>query len=178
MIAQLRAYLARRPDPYARGDIDHAQRIGSVLFAVQFLLRVGLLPLSHPGSGLGGADWALAAATLVATAAACWAMHLRRLGSWPVLLATAYGSAAMLALMQWIAGGVQAPYERVMLLPAFFVAAIQPPRRIAAFLGFLLLAMALPFVYDHWDPQAAGGTAASWVILAAVPPAACGSQWS
>jgi diguanylate cyclase (GGDEF)-like protein len=67
--------------------------------------------------------------------------------------------------MQWLAGGVEAPYERALLLPVFFVAAIQPPRRIAGFLGFLALALLVPFLYDGWDPQAAGASAATLVIL-------------
>jgi hypothetical protein len=42
------------------------------------------------------------------------------------------------------------PYERAILLPVFFVAAIHPPRRIAGFLAFVGLALCVPFVYDGW----------------------------
>ena len=93
------------------------------------------------------------------------AFHGRRFASWNMLLIASYGAVAALEAMQWLGGGVQAPYERVILLPVFFVAAIQPPRKIAGFLGFVALALVVPFIYDGWDSQAAGASAASIVIL-------------
>jgi diguanylate cyclase (GGDEF)-like protein len=66
--------------------------------------------------------------------------------------------------MQWLGGGIGAPYERAILLPVIFVAAIHPPRRIAVFLAFVALALVIPFLYDGWDAQAAGASLASLVI--------------
>jgi len=162
----LRSYFARQPDPYAGGDIDNAQRIGSVLFGLQVVLVAALWPLSPPTHAIGSAGWIVAAAVVAAGAAVSFGMHRRRFASWNALLLAAYGAVAALEVMQWLGGGVEAPYERAILLPVFFVAAIQPPRKILAFLGFVALALVVPFIYDGWHAQAAGASAASLVILA------------
>lgn len=161
----LRSYFARKPDPYAGGDIDNAQRIGSVLFGLQVVLVAALWPLSPPTHAIGSAGWIVAGAVLAAGAAVAYGMHRRRFASWNALLLAAYGAVAALEVMQWLGGGVEAPYERAILLPVFFVAAIQPPRKIAGFLGFVALALVVPFIYDGWHAQAAGASAASLVIL-------------
>jgi diguanylate cyclase (GGDEF)-like protein len=160
----LRSYFARRDDPYAGGDLDNAQRIGSVLFGLQVVLIAVLLPLSPPTHAIGGAGWIVTLGVLAAGVLVAYGMRSRRFASWSALLACAYGAVAALEMMQWLAGGVEAPYERAILLPVFFVAAIHPPRRIAAFIGFVALALVVPFIYDGWDAQAAGASLASLVI--------------
>jgi len=162
----LRSYFARRADPYAGGDLDNAQRIGSVLFGLQALLIAVLTPLSPPTHPIGGAGWIVTGAIVVVGVAVTLGMHRRRFESWNALLIASYGAVAALEVMQWLAGGVEAPYERALLLPVFFVAAIHPPRRIAAFLCFVALALVVPFLYDGWHAQAAGASLASMVILA------------
>jgi diguanylate cyclase (GGDEF)-like protein len=165
MLRSLRAYFAPRPDPYAGGDPDNAQRIGSVLFGLQSLLIVALMPLSPPTHAIGSAGWIVAGIVIAGCGLVSYAMRRRLLPGWGELLLAAYGAVVALEVMQWLAGGLVAPYERALLLPTFFVAAIQPPRRIAGFLGFLALALVVPFLYDGWDPQAAGASAATLVIL-------------
>jgi diguanylate cyclase (GGDEF)-like protein len=162
----LRAYFARREDPYAGGDLDNAQRIGSVLFGLEVLLILALLPLSPPTHAIGAAGWLVTAAVTGIGGAVALAMYRRRVQSWTGLLALSYGAVVAIEVMQWLAGGVGAPYERAILLPVFFVAAIQPPRRIAGFLGFVTLALIVPFAYDGWHAQYAGAALASIVILA------------
>jgi diguanylate cyclase (GGDEF)-like protein len=164
LVSLLRSYFARTPDPYAGGDLDNAQRIGSVLFGLQVILILALLPLSPPTHAIGEAGWLLAAGIAGIGIVATYGMHRRRFASWSVLLASSYGAVAALEVMQWLGGGVDAPYERAILLPVFFVAAIHPPRRIAGFLGFVALALVVPFTYDGWDAQAAGASFASLVI--------------
>lgn len=164
----LRAYFARTPDPYAGGDLENAQRIGAVLFGLQAILIAGLVPLSPPTHAVGEAGWLVAAGIVLASVAISQAMRTSRFQSWDTLLATSYGAVASLAVMQWLAGGVDAPYERAILIPVFFVAAIHPPRRIAGFLAFVGLALMVPFAYSGWDAQAAGGFAASYVIMIGV----------
>jgi diguanylate cyclase (GGDEF)-like protein len=166
LMSMLRSYFARTADPYAGGDLDNAQRIGSVLFGLQVLLTAALLPLSPPTHAIGNAGWLVAIGVVGAGAVVTLAMHRRRFASWTALLAASYGAVAALEAMQWVAGGIQAPYERAILLPVFFVAAIQPPRRIAGFLGFVALALVVPFTYDGWDAQAAGASLVSLVIYA------------
>jgi diguanylate cyclase (GGDEF)-like protein len=160
------SYFARRPDPYAGGDLDNAQRIGSVLFGLQALLVVLLLPLSPPTHAIGNAGWLVALAVAAAGASVTEGMRRRRYATWNALLAASYGAVAGLEVMQWLGGGVDAPYERAILLPVFFVAAIHPPRQIAGFLGFVGLALVVPFTYGGWDAQAAGASLVTWIIYA------------
>jgi diguanylate cyclase (GGDEF)-like protein len=163
-VSIVRSYFARRDDPYAGGDLDNAQRIGSVLFALQIVLMGVLLPLSPPTQAIGNAGWIITAGIVAAGLLVTYSMRTMRISSWTALLACSYGAVAALEVMQWLGGGVQAPYERAILLPFFFVAAIQPPRRIAGFVGFVALALVVPFTYDGWDAQAAGASLASLVI--------------
>ncbi len=135
LVSALRSYFARTPDPYAGGDLDNAQRIGSVLFGLQVLLALVLLPLSPPTHAVGNLGWVVAAVVVGAGVVVTYGMHRRRLANWTVLLLASYGAVAALEVMQWLGGGIDAPYERAILLPVFFVAAIQPPRRIAGLLA-------------------------------------------
>jgi diguanylate cyclase (GGDEF)-like protein len=162
----LRGYFARREDPYAGGDLENAQRIGFLLFGLQSLLMALLWPLSPPTKHLGALGWVLAAALVGLGFASSYQMRRRRLPSWTTLLWLSYGAVAALGLLQWLGGGVGAPYERAVFLPVFFVAAIQPPRKIAGFVGFTSLVLLAPLIYEGWDAQAAGAYAATIVILA------------
>src|SRR3954451_13901564 len=164
LVSILRSYFARTPDPYAGGDIDNAQRIGSVFFGLQVVLILVLFPLSPPTHAIGNAGWPVALGVVGAGVFVTLGMHRRRFASWSALLASSYGAVAALEVLQWLGGGIGAPYERAILLPFFFVAAIHPPRRIAVFLGFIGLALVVPFLYDGWDAQAAGASLASFVI--------------
>ena len=163
-LSSLRGYFARREDPYAGGDLENAQRISTVLWGVLVLLVVGLLPVSTPHEPTGGAGWAIAGILLALAVILVVETHLRRISSWGMLLATGYAIVVGLALLQWTAGGIGEPYERLLLLPVVFVAATQPPRQIGVFLGFVLLALMAPAVYDGWDSGWAGGAIASFVI--------------
>jgi diguanylate cyclase (GGDEF)-like protein len=161
----LRSYFARQEDPYAGGDVDNAQRIGFALFGLQALLIIALWPLSPPTHAIGEEGWIVAGGVVIAGLAVTAGMRRGDLASWTALLLASYGAVAGLEVMQWLGGGIEAPYERAILLPVVFVAAIQPPRRIAAFLGFVALALVVPFIYDGWHAQAAGASAASLLIL-------------
>jgi diguanylate cyclase (GGDEF)-like protein len=160
----LRSYFARTTEPYAGGDLDNAQRIGSVLFGLQVILVLALLPLSPPTHAIGRPGWLVAAAVVGAGVFVTYWMRRRLFAGWSTLLASCYGAVAALEVMQWLGGGADAPYERAILLPVVFAAAIHPPRRIAGFLGFVALALVVPFTYGGWDPQAAGASLASLVI--------------
>src|SRR5689334_9412391 len=103
-MSALSRYFARRPDPYAGGDLDNAQRIGMVLFALQALLIVVLLPLSPPTDAIGSAGWPIAAVVIAAGVAVAYGMRTRRFGSWTALLLACYGAVAALELMQWLGG--------------------------------------------------------------------------
>ena len=160
----LRSYFARQPDPYAGGDLENAQRISAVLWGLLVLLTIGLLPASPPENPSVAAGWAIALVLILLGALLVVQNRRRRIRSWHRLLLTGYGIVAGLALMQWVAGGLGQPYERLLLLPVVFVAATQPPRQIIGFLSFVFLALMAPLVYDHWDAGQFGGDLASFVI--------------
>jgi diguanylate cyclase (GGDEF)-like protein len=161
---KLREYFAARPDPYAGGDLENARRLGVFLWLLGVALTVGLLPFSPPTDVGGDAGWLVAWLLVASACGVAYALHKGWLRSWEDLLIPAYGSVLGVSLMQFLSGGVEAPYQVLILLPVGFVAAIQPPRRIAAFLLFSGLALAAPFVYDTWNPDAAGSAAATFVI--------------
>ena len=140
----LHDYFARREDPYAGGDLDNAQRISAVLWGLLVLLTICLLPESPPREPSEAVGWAIAGTLIVLGALLVVRTHRRRISTWGRLLATGYAIVAGVALLQWVAGGLAEPYERLLLLPVVFVAATQPARQIIVFLGFVLLALLSP----------------------------------
>ncbi len=161
---KIREYFAVRQDPYAGGDLENARRLGVFLWLLGTALTVGLLPFSPPTDVFGDAGWLLAWLLVAAACGVAYALHVAWLRSWEALLAPAYGSVVGVGVMQWLSGGVEAPYQALLLLPVGFVAAIAPPRQIAVFLVLTALALAAPFVYDHWEGDAAGSAIATFVI--------------
>jgi diguanylate cyclase (GGDEF)-like protein len=161
---KLREYFAATHDPYAGGDLDNARRLGVFLWLLGTSLIVGLLPFSPPTDQIGDAGW-VAAWLLVATGCGvAYALYKRWIRTWEGLLLPSYVSVVGVAVMQWLAGGVGAPYQVLFLVPLVFVAAIQPPRKLFPFLVFIGVALAAPFVYDGWDAEEGGADAARFII--------------
>ena len=147
----------------------NAQRLGSVLWGLFTVLIAVLWVPSPPNEAIGDAGWLVAAAILAARP--CMVSGLRAgrvINTWERMLAVSYVAMLAIAVLQWLAGGIGSPYERLSLLPILFVAMLHPPRRIAAFMGFVALVLAAPFVYDGWNSDAAGATFASFVIWSAL----------
>ena len=168
---RFREYFAAQPDPYAGGDLENARRLGVLLLLLGVALAVALLPFSPPTEVFGDAGWLLAWVLVAGACAVAYAGHAAWLRSWDALLVPAFGSVVWIGVMQWLSGGVEAPYQPLLLLPLGYVAAIAPPRQIAGFLAATALALAAPFVYDGWEGDAAGAAIATFVIwsgLAAV----------
>jgi diguanylate cyclase (GGDEF)-like protein len=161
---KLREYFAPRDDPYAGGDLENARRLGVFLWFLGTALTVGLLPFSPPTDEGGDAGWLVAWLLIAVAGGVAYSLHAGWLRSWEALLIPAYASVIGVAVMQFLSGGIEAPYTVLLLLPVGFVAAIQPPRQIAVFLLFIGLALAAPFFYDTWDSDAAGSAAARFVI--------------
>jgi diguanylate cyclase (GGDEF)-like protein len=142
--------------------------MSAVFWGLLVLLVVLLLPGSPPQEPTISIGWAIAVALIALGAFLVWQNHRRRIGSWERLLASGYAIVVGVALMQWVAGGLGEPYERLLLLPVVFVAATQPPRQTIVFLGVVLAALMAPLVYDGWDWQQAGASLASFVIWCAL----------
>lgn len=164
LLSSLRGYFARRGDPYAGGDLENAQRISAVLWGLLVLLAIGLLPASPPVNPSEASGWLVAGILIALGVLLAVENHRRRILTWRRLLGTGYGIVVGIALMQWVAGGLGEPYERLLLLPVVFVAATQPARQIVVFLIFVLVALMAPLVYDGWDSQQFGASLASFVI--------------
>ncbi len=169
---KLREYLAARHDPYAGGDLENARRLGAFLWLLGAALVAGLLPFSPPTAEVGDAGWVIAWFMVAAACGVAYALHRGWLRSWRGLLIPSYASVVGVCVMQWLAGGVEAPYEVLLLLPLGFTAATQPPREIAAFLVVIGLALAAPYLYDRWDADAVGADAARFVIWSGLAVAA------
>src|SRR3954451_16368896 len=128
-VADLRASLAPREDPYAGADITSARRLVPMQGLLATLLGVGLLPRAAATQAIGAAGWVVAAAVLVGQLLA-----VRRLAdpdrppSFNALLAFAYAGVAGVALLEWLAGG-HSPFMLLNLLWLGAGVGVHPPRR-------------------------------------------------
>ena len=164
----MRTYFAPQPDAYAGGDLDNAQRIGKVVWGLLVVLLAFLVPLNPPTEPFGEAGWIVAAPVIIAGLVTFELMRAGRVRSWDALLAISYGTVIAIGLLQWLAGGVTAPFRSLLLLPVLIVAATHPPRRIAPFMGLVFVVLAAPFLYDAWDATRAEGIVATFVIWCAL----------
>jgi diguanylate cyclase (GGDEF)-like protein len=163
-------YLASDPEPHSGEDVGNARRIGAVVWGLLVALFVVLVPFNPPTQAVGTGGWVLGGALIVAGIAVVFLLVAGRIASSSALLLLSYLTAAGLGVMQWLCGGVGAPYRGLVLLPLLFVAVTQPSRKLVAFMGFALLVLASPFVYDTWDltrAESSGATLVIWCALAA-----------
>ena len=163
-------YLVGDSEPRAGEGVGNAQRIGAVVWALLVALVLVLVPLNPPTEAIGMGGWVLGGALVAAGVAAVILLARLRLASLSALLFVSYLTASGLGVMQWLSGGVGAPYRGLLLLPLLFVSVTQPPRKLAAFMGFVLLVLSAPFVYDTWDltsAESSGATLVIWCALAA-----------
>jgi diguanylate cyclase (GGDEF)-like protein len=164
----VRAYFARSEDPYAGGDLGNARRIGTVIWSLLVALAILLVPLNPPTDEIGAAGWAVTAGLVVAGIVTIYGMRTGRLDSWGALLFVSCVTVVGIGVAQWLSGGQTAPYRGLLLLPVLFVAATQPPRRIAPFMGLVLVVLAATLVYGSWDATRAQGFGATFVIWCAL----------
>jgi diguanylate cyclase (GGDEF)-like protein len=144
-------------DRYAGVDPGIARRMGAVIWLVGLVLALAVLPFAPPtASSLGGLGWALAAADYLVAIGAVVLLLRRSSISYGALLAGAYVGVGQIVLAQWLAGGLEAPYWELLILPTLHVAAIHPPRRIVVFLVVLVAAAVAPLAYEGWDTTTAG----------------------
>ncbi|HEX6586676.1 MAG TPA: GGDEF domain-containing protein [Solirubrobacterales bacterium] len=163
-LRRVSGYFARREDPYAGGDLANAQRLSTLLWGLLVLLTLVLLSISGPEEPSEAAGWAIAGALVALGVVLVILSRRRRISSWGRLLATGYAVALGIGVMQWVAGGIEEPFSQLLLVPVVFVVATQPPRRIAAFMLFVLAVLMAPLLYDGWDSDYFGASLASFVI--------------
>lgn len=169
MPKSLRNLLIRHEDPYRGADMALTRRMSAVMWGLGLILAVALLPLSPPTRVLGGAGWAVIAVLLAIGLLCILSLRSARVRwSFDLLLVSGYAGVVLIAVAQWLAGGVGAPYDRLLLLAVLYVAAVHPVRRIVPFMGFVALALAAPFVYDGLQRDAVGGSLAEFVVWSAL----------
>jgi diguanylate cyclase (GGDEF)-like protein len=141
--------------PYAGVSPGIARRMGGVIWLIGALLALPVMPLTPPTAAIGDTGWIVAGVNwLLAVAGAAFLLRRRRV-SFNVMLAGSYLALAQIALAQWLAGGLDAPYWELYLLPALHVSAIHPPRRIVVFLAVLIGVAATPLAYEGWEASLA-----------------------
>lgn len=137
---------------YDQGDVANSQQIGAILWLVLVGLICVVLPITPPTEEVGSAGWLLAAVIVAMGLGFVALMRSERLETtWDAQLAAAYIGVLGLSLLQWSAGGLEAPYEPIVLLLVLYVAAIHPPRRTAAFMAFVAVSVLAPLIYDSPD---------------------------
>ena len=163
----LKRLLAKQDDPYAGADIVLARRMAAILALLGSVLSLLLWPLSPVDRQIGDIGWAIGAALVLMGCGL--ALSIRRYEwTFEQLLGWAYVGIGALATMQWLAGGEDAPYESLLLLPMLFAAATNPPRRILPVLVVTGLALAAPLAYGGWSSDIAAGAIAKLVIWTAL----------
>ena len=139
---------------YDQGDVGNAQQIGAILWLVLVGLICAVLPISPPTEELGDAGWLLAGTVIAVGLGFVVLMNSKRLEmTWDAQLAAAYIGVLGLSLLQWSSGGIEAPYEPMILLLVLYVAALHPTRRTAVFMVFVAVAVLAPVVYDTPDRE-------------------------
>jgi diguanylate cyclase (GGDEF)-like protein len=147
----------RRTDPYAGADFERTTRVGGALWIVSALCLAALFPLDPPTAAVGVSGWPIAGAMIVVCLAS--AVRLVRSGervTWNEIYAMSFGALAMIALLEWLAGGHSTPYHEFYLLSIVYAAAVHPPRRVVVFLVTFVLAISLSHVYDPWSASELG----------------------
>ncbi len=129
------------------------------------MLAVALWPLSPIDRQIGDLGWIIGDVLVIA--AICFAVTLRTqrvsIGFDGVLISCWVGAVGI-AFMQWLAGGGTAPYDGLLLNLVLLVAATNPLRRLAPYLGLVALLLAAPLLYGGWDSATAAKAIAAFVI--------------
>jgi diguanylate cyclase (GGDEF)-like protein len=162
----VREMFERRTDPFEGADWNSARRIVTAILGLSALLSLAFLPLEPVDEELGAAGWAIAGA-LLAIALAGTVVLSRGEPSWDELLLVAYLGVGGIAALNWLAGGGSSAYEDLFVL-WMAAGAVQPARRAVVHLGVLLLALALPLVYEGTTGGIVGDMIAESLLLIAL----------
>jgi diguanylate cyclase (GGDEF)-like protein len=135
---------------YEGADAGNAARLTGAICSLSALLALAFLPLDAPNEPIGSAGWAVAGGLIVTGFVA--GRRLRGQDpppSFATLLAIGYLGLAATAVLQWLGGGIDAPYRDLTLLWLSVVMGTHPPRQALPFLLVATLATAAPLVYEN-----------------------------
>ena len=144
--------LAQQRDPYAGGDLAHAERYAAFVWTCALAIGLALIPFAPPTEAIGAAGWPIFGAIVAWTAVRTWALH--RTDSKPSfsgLYLGGYFGLAAIALLVWLTGGQGSPYEELYVLGAVYASGVHPLRRLVPYMAAAALAAAAPLDYDGWS---------------------------
>ncbi|MEA2125039.1 MAG: hypothetical protein QOI80_1821 [Solirubrobacteraceae bacterium] len=147
-------------DPFRGAQHDVAVQVTGALWVIGPLVMVCFLPFYPPTAQIGAVGSFLMAGLLsVSIVLGYFAFSLRLRPGWNQLYASSFNAVAQIALVQWLAGGGEAPYLQWLLIPSL---AITTQRTVGWCLPLLAFAAATafsPLLYSDIDvPQTVAET--------------------
>ena len=127
-----------RDKQFKGANLELALRFTRAGWLLGVVVAYTLFPFYPPTQAIGDAGWLVApGATSVLTIGLLYVLfkHSERM-TFNALLVTSYMGVAFVAIEQWLAGGVPAPYHELYPFMICGAAAVHPPRR---FLPFMLI---------------------------------------
>jgi diguanylate cyclase (GGDEF)-like protein len=144
--AGLREFFSRERS-FRGAHIGIARRFSKAGWAIGAVVGFSLVPFYPPTAAIGGIGWLFTAVDALLTAG--WIFYLYRFNervTFNTLLFTAYFGLANVAVAQWLAGGLPAPYHELYPFMILAAASVHPPRRFVPFLGVMLAVAIVPEV--------------------------------
>src|SRR3954452_15321543 len=157
--------LFSRERSFRGADIVLARKASKVGWVLGGAVGYGLLPFYPPTHQIGvAAGWGLTAAVSMLTGAWLFFLfrHNERVG-FNTLLLTAYLGIAYVAVEQWLAGGVPAPYHQLYPVMICAGAAVDPPRRFFPFAAVMCSVAVVPEI-GHAGARALGDLVVEQVL--------------
>ena len=141
-----------REDAYRGAQRDLIYRGSGVLSIVGSATSLVLMAFYPPTVALGAVGWALAVPTAVLSIVLGGRSYtLRYRPSITSVYRSSFIGIAQIALLQWLAGGGDAPYIQLLMLPMLGAAAGHPLRRCVPVALFASLAALSPLLYGSID---------------------------
>ena len=144
-VVQLREVFSRERS-FRGADIVLARKASKVGWVLGGTVGYGLLPFYPPTHAIGvAAGWGLTGAVSMLTGTWLFFLfrHNERVG-FNALLLTAYLGILNVAVEQWLAGGVPAPYHELYPFMICAAAAVHPPRRFFPFAAVMCAVAVVP----------------------------------
>jgi len=152
--SSVRQLLSRaQAQAYAGADLGNAGRLAGYIWLSGTVLALALMPVFPPTAALERGGWLISAANTALVVVGVLVLRRRKL-TFNRLYAATLVMVVQISVLEWLAGA-HAPYDHLYLLPAAFVGAVHPPRRVLAFLVTVSLLAFAPLVYGGWNPARA-----------------------
>jgi serine phosphatase RsbU (regulator of sigma subunit)/anti-sigma regulatory factor (Ser/Thr protein kinase) len=153
---------------YAGADLNNARRIAALLVLLSSVLTVAYSPMSPPTEMIGGWGWVvLGLFVLAGLFVVRWLARAAEGVTFNRLYAISWTGLAGVTLLEWLAGG-HSSYAALFMLWMGSGVGVHPPRRAGVFLAAVLIATALPLVYEGWDSDMAQAIATDALLWLAI----------